>query len=160
MQWLQATFAARFSRFRSVSGHLFQGRYQALLIEDQEPLFQVANYIHLNPVRARVTFPEDIIRYEARQAEHLAKPNTSGLTVTLMQEVERRNDRSGGLPTGEAEVSAAVSGGTRVALLGGPAIGDISRMVAVPSDGVPSRARSGAGIVAHRAGTAASSYRS
>jgi hypothetical protein len=71
MQWLQATFAARFSRFRSVSGHLFQGRYQALLIEDQEPLFQVANYIHLNPVRARVTFPEDIIRYEARQAEHL-----------------------------------------------------------------------------------------
>jgi hypothetical protein len=89
-----------------------------------------------------------------------AKPNTSGLTVTLMQEVERRNDRSGGLPTGEAEVSAAVSGGTRVALLGGPAIGDISRMVAVPSDGVPSRARSGAGIVAHRAGTAASSYRS
>ena len=27
MQWLQATFAARFNRFRSKHGHLFQGRY-------------------------------------------------------------------------------------------------------------------------------------
>jgi putative transposase len=33
MQWLQATFANRFNRFRDERGHLFQGRYKALLVE-------------------------------------------------------------------------------------------------------------------------------
>lgn len=52
MQWLQATFANRFNRLRGERGHLFQGRYKALLVEEGEPLAQVCHYIHLNPVRA------------------------------------------------------------------------------------------------------------
>jgi REP element-mobilizing transposase RayT len=54
MHWLQSTFATRFNRFRSERGHLFQGRYQALLIEDAAALGRVANYIHLNPARAGI----------------------------------------------------------------------------------------------------------
>jgi len=54
MQWLQATFANRFNRLRGERGHLFQGRYKALLVEEGDPLGQVAHYIHLNPVRAGV----------------------------------------------------------------------------------------------------------
>jgi putative transposase len=34
MQWLQSTSANRFNRFVRERGHVFQGRYQALLIED------------------------------------------------------------------------------------------------------------------------------
>lgn len=52
MQWLQSTFANRFNRLRGERGHLFQGRYKALLVEEGEPLAQVCHYIHLNPVRA------------------------------------------------------------------------------------------------------------
>lgn len=52
MHWLQATFANRFNRLRGESGHLFQGRYKALLVEAGGPLGQVCHYIHLNPVRA------------------------------------------------------------------------------------------------------------
>lgn len=52
MQWLQATFANRFNRLRGERGHLFQGRYKALLVEKGEALGQVCHYIHLNPVRA------------------------------------------------------------------------------------------------------------
>lgn len=52
MQWLQATFANRFNKLRGERGHLFQGRYKALLVEEGEPLAQVCHYIHLNPVRA------------------------------------------------------------------------------------------------------------
>lgn len=52
MQWLQSTFANRFNRFVSERGHVFQGRYQALLIGDSGCLLRVVNYIHLNPVRA------------------------------------------------------------------------------------------------------------
>jgi REP element-mobilizing transposase RayT len=55
MQWLQATFANRFNNLRGERGHLFQGRYKALLVEEGEPLAQVCHYIHLNPVRAGLT---------------------------------------------------------------------------------------------------------
>jgi len=54
MHWLQSTFATRFNRFRDEHGHLFQSRYQALLIEAGRPLVNVVNYIHLNPVRAGI----------------------------------------------------------------------------------------------------------
>jgi REP element-mobilizing transposase RayT len=64
MQWLQATFAARFNRFRSKHGHLFQGRYKALLIEDSVWLSRVVNYIHLNPVRAHIVLPETVASYK------------------------------------------------------------------------------------------------
>lgn len=52
MQWLQATFANRFNRLRGERGHLFQGRYKALLVEEGLPLGLVGHYLHLNPVRA------------------------------------------------------------------------------------------------------------
>ena len=58
MHWLQSTYATRFNRFRRESGHLFQGRYQALLIENDAALARVVDYIHLNPVRARIVAAE------------------------------------------------------------------------------------------------------
>ncbi len=54
MQWLQATFANRFNRLRKAQGHLFQGRYKALLVEPGAALGRLCDYIHLNPVRAGV----------------------------------------------------------------------------------------------------------
>jgi len=38
MQGLQGTFASRFNRLRRESGHIFQGRYQSLLVESGEYL--------------------------------------------------------------------------------------------------------------------------
>ena len=52
MKWFQATFANRFNRFRAERGHVFQGRYQAIVLEDAAALGAVCHYIHLNPVRA------------------------------------------------------------------------------------------------------------
>jgi len=52
MQWLQSTFAIRFNRFRNERGHVFQGRYKAILVEENRPLSGLIDYIHLNPVRA------------------------------------------------------------------------------------------------------------
>lgn len=51
MRWLQSTFANRFNRYRKENGHVFQGRYKALLL-DGEAIGAVCHYIHLNPVRA------------------------------------------------------------------------------------------------------------
>lgn len=60
MHWLQSTWATRFNRFRQERGHLFQGRYQAVLIEDAAALGRVVDYIHLNPVRAKIVPPEQV----------------------------------------------------------------------------------------------------
>jgi putative transposase len=60
MHWLQSTFAVRFNRFRAENGHVFQGRYRAIPIEDDHALARVVDYIHLNPVRAKIVPPEEI----------------------------------------------------------------------------------------------------
>ncbi|MBM4331789.1 MAG: transposase [Deltaproteobacteria bacterium] len=54
MKWLQGRFAQRFNLRHRLRGHLFQGRYKALLIDGEEPghFLQVSSYSHLNPVRA------------------------------------------------------------------------------------------------------------
>lgn len=54
MKWLQSTFATRFNRFRKERGHVFQGRYKSLLITEDRPLLGLIDYIHLNPVRAKL----------------------------------------------------------------------------------------------------------
>ena len=63
LQWLQSTFANRFNRFVHERGHVFQGRYKALLIERGDALLRVVNYIHLNPVRAGIEQVETLERY-------------------------------------------------------------------------------------------------
>lgn len=63
MHWFQSTLATRFNRFRRERGHLFQGRYQSILLEDFSVLARVVDYIHLNPVRAHVVTPARVSAY-------------------------------------------------------------------------------------------------
>ena len=74
MQWLQSTFANRFNRLRDERGHLFQGRYKALVVEPGEALGQVAHYIHLNPVRARILPVSELRKYPASSYSYLWRP--------------------------------------------------------------------------------------
>jgi REP element-mobilizing transposase RayT len=60
MKWLQGTWANRFNRYRGLVGRPFQGRFKALHVEPGQALAQVANYIHLNPVRAKVVEVEKL----------------------------------------------------------------------------------------------------
>ena len=54
MQWLQGTYTARFNAKHQMRGHLFQGRYKAILVDSDEPEYArvASDYIHLNPARA------------------------------------------------------------------------------------------------------------
>jgi len=63
MHWLQGTFATRFNRFRGERGHLFQGRYQAILVEPGAALARVVDYIHLNPARAGLVEADQIAAF-------------------------------------------------------------------------------------------------
>ena len=54
MQGLQQSYTQRFNRVYGKVGHLFQGRYKAIVCERDEYLASLIRYIHLNPVRARL----------------------------------------------------------------------------------------------------------
>lgn len=60
MRWFQTTYTVRFNRRHRVSGHLFQGRYKAVAVDPEERGYfaLLSDYIHLNPVRARMILPE------------------------------------------------------------------------------------------------------
>ena len=51
MRWFQSTYTQRFNARHKLWGHLFQGRYKALPVDDGEYFRTVADYIHLNPAR-------------------------------------------------------------------------------------------------------------
>lgn len=52
MQSLLTRYARRFNMRHGRIGHLFQGRYRALLCERDRYLLELIRYIHLNPARA------------------------------------------------------------------------------------------------------------
>jgi len=73
MRWLQATFSIRFNRLRHERGHVFQGRYQALLVEP-DATGAVCHYIHLNPVRAGLTPVESVAQWSWTSLPVLLNP--------------------------------------------------------------------------------------
>jgi hypothetical protein len=61
MKWLLGTYTGRFNRQHRLFGHLFSGRYKSLLVEASGNGYfkTVCDYVHLNPVRARLIQPEE-----------------------------------------------------------------------------------------------------
>jgi putative transposase len=64
MRWFLGTYTGRFNRRHKLVGHLFSGRYRALLVDAESPgyLRTVCEYAHLNPVRAKLLSPEQPLR--------------------------------------------------------------------------------------------------
>lgn len=54
MRQLNGVYTQRFNRQHSRVGHVFQGRYKAILVQKQNYLLELCRYIVLNPVRARM----------------------------------------------------------------------------------------------------------
>ncbi|MDB9822349.1 transposase [Deltaproteobacteria bacterium] len=62
MAHINSAYTTYFNTKRDRFGHLFQGRYKAILVEADEYAKELSRYIHLNPVRAKIVeLPE---RYE------------------------------------------------------------------------------------------------
>lgn len=52
MHYLNSSYTNYINRKRNRFGHLFQGRYKAILIDYDSYLLELSRYLHLNPVRA------------------------------------------------------------------------------------------------------------
>ena len=61
MAWLQSTYTIRLNHRHKLFGHVFSGRYKAQLVEGSGNgyLRTACDYVHLNPVRARLLGPEE-----------------------------------------------------------------------------------------------------
>lgn len=68
MHSLNSAYTTYFNIKRERSGHLFQGRYKAMLIDVDNYLLELSRYIHLNPVRAGLTGRPEDYRYSSYRA--------------------------------------------------------------------------------------------
>jgi REP element-mobilizing transposase RayT len=61
MAWLQSTYTIRLNHRHQLFGHVFSGRYKAQLVEGSSNgyLRTACDYVHLNPVRARLLQGEE-----------------------------------------------------------------------------------------------------
>jgi len=51
MQWLNVSYSMWFNRRHDRAGHLLQGRFNAVVVEDEAGWQELGRYVHLNPVR-------------------------------------------------------------------------------------------------------------
>jgi REP element-mobilizing transposase RayT len=68
MQGLQQSYTQRFNRRYAQVGHVFQGRYKALLCETDEYLVTLVRYVHQNPVRAGLATRAEDYPYSGHRA--------------------------------------------------------------------------------------------
>jgi putative transposase len=74
MHWLNGTYAGWFNHRHKRSGHLFQGRFDAVLVEKETYLRELLRYVVLNPVRAKIVARPEDYRWSSYRA-------TAGLTA-------------------------------------------------------------------------------
>jgi len=73
-------------------GHLFQGRYKAILVEVDEYALELSRYIHLNPVRAKmVSRPEEYFWSSYRVYTGREQPSDWLKTSFILNYFDRKN---------------------------------------------------------------------
>lgn len=68
MQKLLTCYAIYFNSKYERTGHVFQDRYKAAVCDKEEYLFKLVQYIHLNPVRAKLVADLDRYKWSSHSA--------------------------------------------------------------------------------------------
>ncbi len=77
MKWFLGIYTGRFNRRHKVFGHLFSGRYKALIVDGSGNgyLKTVCDYVHLNPARAKLVTRQALQAYAwSSWPEYLKRP--------------------------------------------------------------------------------------
>jgi len=66
MKWFQGTYTKRHNLRHKQWGHVFQGRYKAVVIDPSDTVYfrTACNYVHLNPIRAKLVETDNTPRLE------------------------------------------------------------------------------------------------
>ncbi len=123
MKWLLGTYTGRFNRRHKLFGHLFSGRYKALIVDGSGSgyLRTVCDYVHLNPARAKLLGPEQpLAAYRwSSWPEYLKSPGKrrAWLRVDrLLGEDRIPRDSAAGRRNAGAGIGGAAAGGDRCGL--------------------------------------------
>src|SRR5208337_4627008 len=82
MHFINGSYTTYVNIKRKRTGHLFQGRYKAILVDKDNYLLELSRYLHLNPVRAKmVRKPEEYLHssyrsYVTASQESIVSPDT------------------------------------------------------------------------------------
>lgn len=83
MHGLQFTYTQYYNRRHHLTGHLFQGRYKAILCDRETYLVELVRYLHLNPARLR--HPVDPWQYQwSSYRAYLGEPSPVELETALV----------------------------------------------------------------------------
>lgn len=88
MQSLTAAFTMKMNRRYKRCGHLFQGRYKAKVISDDEYFLALCYYIHQNPVNAKIVKELD----EYQWSSHLCYLNKTTISFLYMDHTRKLLD--------------------------------------------------------------------
>jgi putative transposase len=86
LQGINQSYTTYFNRKYKTVGHLFQGRYKAILCDRDEYLLSLIKYIHLNPLRARIVKTPDEYQWSSH---HSYIKRTSGVNIIDTDQVLR-----------------------------------------------------------------------
>lgn len=75
MHYLNGVYTQKFNGMHKRVGHLFQGRYKAILIEKDAYLLQLTRYIVMNPVRAGLVEDPALWRWSSYRATANLEPS-------------------------------------------------------------------------------------
>ena len=68
MRHINGVYTQTFNRRHQLTGHLFQGRFKAILLDSDSYLLEVCRYVDLNPVRAHMVDQPDAYRWSSYRA--------------------------------------------------------------------------------------------
>ncbi len=81
MKFLNGTYTQYYNRQHQRVGHVFQGRFKAILVQKDTYLLELARYIALNPVRAHMVRSAKDWRWSSYRATAGYEENTACLTT-------------------------------------------------------------------------------
>ena len=82
LQGINQSYTMYYNKTNRTVGHLFQGRYKAILCDRDAYLLALLKYIHYNPVRARIAETPEGYAWSSHQA-YLGKANPYSLVDTM-----------------------------------------------------------------------------
>jgi putative transposase len=80
MRHVNGLYTQRFNRRHERAGHVFQGRFHAVLVERETHFLELARYVVLNPVRAGLVRRAEDYRWSSLRASLGFEPTPSWLT--------------------------------------------------------------------------------
>jgi len=91
MHYINGSYTTYINIKRNRSGHLFQGRYKAIVVDKDNYLLELSKYIHLNPVRAGIVKKPEDYAYSSYKS-YISRNNDNIISQNLILEMVSRKE--------------------------------------------------------------------